>query len=251
MARLVDQIAAAARGAVERLFQRQKLRLGLVRQPTGDKRLYISTSKMTLPGLVEVAAREHGIVARRSLIEEVRKVAAGYMNAQEEAAKAAVTRVVGQVVGGVRGLMTPETRKHLRAALANVMTRVEGAVERIVDTEATAARNLAGTQAVTTMATAAGEDDPIVFWIITRDGKACHECVSVHTIDGTTPRLWRLSECSRSFHVRGEDRPSLLGIHPSCRCSGPNYLARGYGFDAGGHLKFVALGHEAMGEQRR
>lgn len=251
MAGIAETLAAAARAAVERIFTKQKLRLGLQRPGRGDKRLTVTVEPvLTLPGLFHRAAREHGAEPRRGGFEEVRRVAAGYLDAQAEVAKAAVTRVVTQVITRAEGLVTDEVRDQLRDALKNVLERLGGAVERIVDTEATAARGLAGMEAIGAVSAAAGVQDPVIFWVIVRDGKVCPECRRLHLWDdGVTPRVWRRSEVSATYHVRGGGTPSFLGLHPHCRCEVTTLLP-GWGFDADGHVKYIAPGHDEYARQR-
>lgn len=250
MATVSEQVAAAAREAVARLFVRSKLRLGVIRPPGGDKRLFLSVDPAyTLPAVYEEAAREHGIVGRRAGLAEVRRTAAGFLEAQKESAQAAVGRVVHRIVDRAGGVLTPKTKKELRGALDMLFTRITAAVDRIVDTEVTAARNYAGDEAIVAMNTAAGVEDPVIFWVISHDNAVCSECVKIHTIDGKVPRLWYLSEASAAYHVRGEDRPSLQNLHPHCRCLRTTLLP-GWGFDASGNVKFVAIGHKEIEKQR-
>jgi hypothetical protein len=248
MATLRDRLRAVAVAAVDRLFVRAKVRAGVVRTPTGDKRLMVSTGPVTLPGLFELTSREHGTAPRPGALEDVRRAAAGYLDAQAAAVKAAAGRLVGQIVSG-EGLMTPKQKKELVGALDRLLTRATAAVDRIVNTEATAVRNLAGLDAIAAMATHGGVDDPNVFWVIVRDGKVCKECVRLHTVDGSRPRVWKLSEVAKTYHERGQNFPSIFGLHPHCRCT-QTYLAPGYGFDSDGFVKFVGIHHDEHKAQR-
>lgn len=250
MARIAEQLAAAAREAVKRLFLKQGLRLGVVKPPRGDKRLLLTVDPAyTLPGLYQAAAREQGVIPAPRALEEIRRVAAGYLNAQEAAAQAAVTRVVTQIVSQVeKKRLTPAVKREIAGALGRVFEKLSGAVERIADTEATAVRNLAGGEAVGAMAAAAGEEDPNVYFVVVRDSKLCKECRSLHLL-GNKPRVWRRSECSRTYHRRGDDHPSELSEHPFCRCT-MVYLARGFGFDDGGNLVWRGVGHDEWAAQR-
>lgn len=251
MADAADRLAAAARAAVGRLFGRAKIRMGLVAAPRGDKRLYVTVDRrFTIPGLYEGAVREGGAVPRASAAEVIRRVAAGYMDSHQEAAQAAVTRVVDGVVRGAKGVMTPEVRGALRDALEGVLTRLTAVVERVANTEATAARNLGSLEAVGQIAAARGDRDPTVYFVVVRDGYLCEECKRLHMLeDGVTPRVWKLSELDRGYHKRGGPAPSVLGLHPNCRCT-QTILLPGYGFGAGGGVRFVAPDHDEYARQR-
>ena len=64
-----------------------------------------------------------------------------------------------------------------------------------------------------------------------------------------SPRLWKLSELSGGYHQRGQDFPSVMLLHPHCRCT-MVMVPPGYGFDKKGHLTFVGLDHNELEKQR-
>lgn len=244
-----EALAAAARAAVDRLFAQAKLRLGVTRAATGARQLVVSANPhLSLPGLYEAAAKEHGTTARAGAVEEVRRSAAGFLEAQKEAAQAAVGRAVHHIARRLEGPLDEDTRAELESAVGSILERTAGAVERVVDTEASAARNLSGVEAASAVSLASGIEDPRVFWWVTHRN-TCKECYAIHTLDGVTPRVWLLSEVSAAYHVRGEDKPSLLGLHPHCECT-QTFLLKGWGFDQRGGLKFIGVGHDELARQR-
>lgn len=217
MASIKERLVGLARDTVERLFIRSRLRLGLIKDDSGDKRIKVELNPLTLPGLFEITARDAGAVPRKASIDDIRRTANGYLGAQEEAAKAAVGRTVTQVVGDHKGPLTPQMKNELKGSLDRIFEKSANAAEKIVDTEATVARNLAGLEAISAINVGAGVEDPVVFWLTSKDDKVCVECIKLHVMpDGITPRLWKLSEVSRGYHSRGDGTPSLLGLHPHC-----------------------------------
>jgi len=236
---------------VDTLFGKAAVRMGLTKTASGSRRITVTTDPAhTIPGLHIAAAKEFGVVLRPRVIEHVRRVAFDYLAGQREAAKAAVTRTVEAVLRGAGGdVHKPATRRALGEALEIITTKLSAAVERIAATEATAARNLGLVEAVAAMSTKAGVEDPVLFFVIVRDGQACKECVSLHMLNKTTPRLWYQSECEAGYHDPRSGRPSLLGEHPHCRCM-PTAMLPGYGFDEAGMVKFVALGWSEIRKQR-
>lgn len=251
MASFATRLANAARAAVDALFLRHRVRLGLVKAPTGDKAIQISVNAQhTLPGFLETAAKEYSVKLRPALVNETKKAATAYLDAQAKAAKAAVGRIVHHLVEAHQEKGPQAVKDEVGKALARVFERVTGAVEKITATEFIAARNLVGSEAITVMNASAGIDDPMVFWVTSKDSKVCSECTSLFLLpDGVTPRVWRMSEVSRTYHVRGEDRPSTLGTHPFCRCDMTTILP-GYGFDSGGYVKYIGPGHNEYERQR-
>jgi hypothetical protein len=97
---------------------------------------------------------------------------------------------------------------------------------------------------------AVGVEDPVVFFVIVRDGNVCKECIRLHMMpDGTTPRLWYLSEVGHGYHKKGEETPKIGGLHPHCRCV-MTTLMPGFGFNEGGFVKYISKDYNAIQEQR-
>ena len=68
--------------------------------------------------------------------------------------------------------------------------------------------------------------------------------------DRKTPRLWKLSEVGSDYHKKGDSEPKFAGLHPNCRCK-LTYLAKGFGFDAAGEVKYIAPDHDEFKVQRK
>ncbi len=248
---IVDRVAAAARAAVTRLFLKTSVRMGLMTGPKGEKRVYVQVDpRTTIPGLYEASVRAHGGTPKLTQAATVRKIAGTYLESQKEAALAAVTRTVHGIFGGFAESPNPaDVRDALKTSLTRIMDKLQPAIERIANTEATAARNLGGVEAIRQMAKSAGTDDPLVYFVIIRDGEACDECQDLHMLDAITPKVWKLSECESGYHERGSGRPSQLGEHPHCRCT-MVYLAPGWGFNASGFAAPMPVGHDEYAKQR-
>lgn len=245
-----------ARDIISRLFLKTRIRMGLTVTPRGDRRLTVEANpRLSVVSLYEAAVRAGGGIPRLTRLAHLRRVASGYLEAQKEAAVAAVSRVVGGVVGAAdltsRVVLPDQVRKDLIVGLDTVLQRLRPAVERIVSTEAVAARNFGDLEIVQRQGQQAGVADPATFFVVVRDGQLCGECRRVHLMpDGITPRVWRQSEISGSYHRRGEDRPSAFGMHPNCRCR-PRALLPNYGFDERGMLTYVGPGHDELARQRK
>src|SRR5208337_1837035 len=118
-------------------------------------------------------------------------------------------------------------------------------MERNAASEATKARNLGSLMDITKQAAEIGDKDPTVYFVVIRDNVTCQECIRVHLMPNGNPRLWKLSELSGGYHKRGEDFPSVLLLHPHCRCT-MVMAPQGYGFDKKGHLTFIGLDHNEL-----
>jgi hypothetical protein len=68
--------------------------------------------------------------------------------------------------------------------------------------------------------------------------------------DKITPRLYRLSELNAGYFKRGDSVPSILGMHPRCKCT-PFNVPSDFGFDTKGHITFISFGHSELEKQRK
>lgn len=133
--------------------------------------------------------------------------------------------------------------------ISQEMVKAKSHLQLIAEADTTKTRNMGYAMDIADKSQKQGIEDPTVFFIIVRDGKACKECVRLHMMpNNVTPRVWKMSELSMGYHKRGEDRPSGCGEHPFCRCS-LSQLAPGWGFK-NGFVSFISLDYDEYKEQR-
>lgn len=250
MAGLSKEAVARIHQAVDGVFDRVKATVlgpGFVRQ-RGDKNIFVGhRPEFSIPGLYRQAAIEEATRPAEKVAHSLGKVAGSYIDAERERTKAQVTKAVQDWLR--RGSAT-DLETVLGGELGGLFARAVKSVNKIVDTEATTARNMGTLEGITKVNASAGVEDPVVFFITVRDNLLCKECRRVHLMpDGVTPRVWRMSELSFKYHKVGEDAPSVGGLHPHCRCTLVT-LMPGFGFDSSGRIKYVALGHDEFARQR-
>ncbi len=240
--------------AVETLFRRTKERLlGRRYEPkkiTVEYKAPQFRHDLSLPGIFDAASAAEGMKPNEAFKESLVRVAESYLDAHEQMTKA-------RIVAEVQNFLTEAEAKGvdtdvptvLGGKLYDVMTKVTTDVKRIVETESTRARNMGTMDAIIKVAALSGTSDPAVFFVVVRDSLRCDECTRLHLLeDQVTPRVYRLSEVSHSYHKRGDPMPSAGGLHPHCRCT-MVYLSKGYGFEAG-RVKFISLDHDEFARQR-
>jgi hypothetical protein len=236
--------------AIDELFARAKAKL-LGKDYGTAKRVSISTSDdATLPGLYGAAAKAAGAAPDADVANTIRSITGNYLDAQLAAAKAKVVNDVATVLQDAerQGVAT-DVSAVLGGRLAETWGGITAGVRRIAETETTTGRNLGLLEGINKLAALNNVEDPVVFWVIVRDAHVCDECVSLHMLtDGITPRVWKLSEVAGGYHKRGDGVPSVRGLHPHCRCM-LTTLMPGYGFDGGGHVKFVSSDHDEYARQ--
>jgi hypothetical protein len=108
------------------------------------------------------------------------------------------------------------SQEEVQSVLDEEFKKAGSHLKLIAESESTKFRNLGTAMDITKVASSIGDDDPTVFFIMVRDNVTCRECIKIHTVDGITPRLFKLSQLKSGYHKRGEDSPSFFGLHPHC-----------------------------------
>lgn len=239
---------------IDDLYNRAKARL--LGPGALPKRIDIRVSyirDLSLPGVFEAGAREEGAVPSIETLEALLRIAAGFVDASRERAKARVINAINSFINesAARGGATPdEIQTVLGGQLQDVWGEVTNNIHSIVDTEAQKVRNTSILDGIVLANAEAGIADPTVYFVVVRDKDLCDECKRLHLMeDGKTPRLWKLSQLGHGYHKKADDNPKLGGLHPHCRCVLCTLLP-GYGFDKLGKVTYKKLGFDAYADQQ-
>lgn len=234
---------------VDKLFDRAAARyLGPAAM---DKRIYVGfKNELSLPGIFMAAAREEGAVPDKKIIEALTRNASTYLDAYRASTKAQVVKKVQSFlqqaeIGGVK----TDLKTVLGGELTDVWGKATSEVKRMVDTEASNARNMGTLEGILAVNASEGIEDPVIYFVVVRDQYLCDECKRLHLLDDeVTPRLWKLSDVGHGYHKKKESNPKIGGLHPHCRCTMVT-LMPGYGFGTDGMVKFVSLDHNEFKKQ--
>lgn len=185
-----------------------------------------------------------------------KEVLRGILNSSHRFIESLKNKTVSNVVESIDALVKESKIQNSHVSSAQVaelistqMESARGHMKLIAEAETTKTRNLAHTMEISGDAKNQGIEDPTVFFIIVRDGKACPECIRLHMLpDGITPKAYKMGDLSMGYHKRGDDRPSACGEHPFCRCS-LSQLSPGWGFK-NGFVSFISLNHDEYAAQR-
>jgi hypothetical protein len=144
--------------------------------------------------------------------------------------------------------MIPENKIDL--IIQEELEKAKSGLEVIVASEGTKTRNLGTIMDISKAAAIDGEDDPIIGFAGINNNRTCGECKRLFLMpDGVTPRLWKLSECSMGYFKKGENVPSVLGLHPHCTHL-PFNVPKDWGFNKSGSITFIGIGHNELKRQR-
>lgn len=252
---LSRETVARIKGAVTALFARARARVLGVR-PVHEIRIGVTHSPLgvredlSIPGLFNASASAEGFRPSAPVRAALVRVAEGYLDAHEKLAQVQVVHAVQSWLADAanKGVAT-DAKTVLGGEIAELMGQVTANVKRIVETEATRARNVGTLDVVTKIAAVSGVADPYVFFAGPNDEHTCEECKRLFFMpDGVTPRVWRLSQVGHAYHKRGDAEPKVGGCHPHCRHT-MVYLAQNYGFEHG-RVTFVAQGHDEHAAQQ-
>lgn len=236
--------------AVDTLFDRAKARY--IGPQSLPKRIYLGfRPEFSLPGIFHNASREERAVPDQKVLAGLLNNASNYLDAYRSSTKAQVVKKVQAFLNEAHAMgVDTDLPTVLGGQLADVWTKTTHDVKRLIDTEATTARNMGTLDGIIGVNASEGIEDPIVYFVVVHDKSLCDECRRLHLMpDETTPRLWYLSEIGHGYHSRGEETPKVSGLHPHCRCTMVT-LMPGYGFGGSGAVKFISLDHDEMKAQR-
>ena len=210
-----------------------------------NKNLFIRiVHDQTIPGLFENAVNEEGGQVDTDMLGNIIEVAQDYLQKYRSEAKAATKRKIQAVLHDVHtGRVKPEDfRNHVEGELVDLFGKVKAGVHAVVASETQLASTMGTKTAIDQISGALGIE-PIFCFVPVRDKAICEECVRIHLLpDGITPRVFKESEISHDYHVRGSDTPSFHELHPHGRCSLSSILP-GFGFDASGRVAWIHPDH--------
>ena len=185
----------------------------------------------------------------RDALRSILSSSHGYIESLKNKTSSNVVEGIDALVKEAKAKGTHVTKEQVNEIFSGEMTKAKGHMKLIAEAETTKTRGMAHTMEIASNGEKFGINDPSLFWVVVRDNVTCVECMKIHMMpDGVTPRVWKLSEISHSYHKRGDDRPSSCSLHPACRCT-PQQLPPGWGFK-NGYISFISLDHDEWKSQR-
>ncbi len=238
---------------VESMFDSLALQLiGNIPKLQNKKTLVISSkSNYGLSNLfVQSMQNKNPNSIEQDVLKSLLNSAHGYVESLKNRTASNVTERVDGLIkeSKMSGQKIEESK--VQEIIAEELEKAKNHMKTIAEAESTKLRNLGTMMDITKVSSALSDQDPTVFFSMVKDNSTCKECLRLHMMpDQVTPRLWKLSELSHSYHKRGNDKPSLFGLHPGCRC-GITYLSKGYSFNKEGKLKYQSENFDAFEDQK-
>lgn len=236
---MFDRIALQFIGDIPRL--RNKKRLIISTEPHfGLSHLFVQSMTNRVPNIVE-----------KDVLKSLLESSNGYIDSLKSKTMASVVERIDGLAREAQMQNRKLSQEEVQIVLDEELTRAKHGLTTIAEAESTKLRNLGAMMQISNVASSIGDEDPTVFFAVIKDATTCKECLRLHLMpDQSTPRLWKLSELKYSYHKRGEQKPSIGGLHPFCRCT-LVYLTDGFGFDKSGKLTFIDSEFDAYSNQRK
>lgn len=226
--------------------------LGLIPKKIKEKVITFSTTNepnMISLFLQALGSKEPNVIEEQTL-KTMLRVSNGYLDALRDRTAAKIMHEIESQVTNASLKNQAASIKKLDSIINKEMGRAGTHLKLIVNAESNKAANTGTALQISKLSSEKGEDDPTVFFIVTIDDVTGPEEFVLHLLsDNKTPRLWKLSEIGSEYHKVGDPNPKLPGLHPNCRCK-LTYLAKGWGFNEAGKVKFISLEHDEFKKQR-
>jgi len=224
--------------------------LGILPTASQQKSIIFKTTRNNLVSLFlqALGTRDPNSLEERTL-KTMLRIANGYMDGLRD-------RTAARVVHDIDSYMKNKSLQNAPIDLDEVNAMIDGELDKAgkhMKLIAAAESNKAINTGVALQISKMGKDkkeDPTVFFVVTHDDVTGPEEYVLHTLpDRVTPRVWKLSEIGSEYHKKGDSNPKFPGLHPNCRCK-LTYLAKGFGFDDAGSVKYIDKNHDEFEAQR-
>lgn len=200
----------------------------------------------SLPSVYRQAARANGGLPNPETEKDLVEVAEAYL----EGAKVRTEARLRNVANTVSSANKAGNEVDLEDLVQEVLDKTGIEVQTTVEAETQRARSMGAFDGLLHVSAKMGIEDPNVIFIVVHDKDLCDECKRLHLLPGgITPRVWKLSQVTHEYHKKGDDRPSMAGEHPHCRCSS-SIVPPGFGFNPDGQLTYKYEGYDEYERQQ-
>lgn len=234
---MFDSIALQFIGDIPKLKNAKKLVISSQRN-LGLSHLFVQAMQNKNPNPIE-----------QDVLKSLLESAFGYIEGLKNRTKSNVSESIDGLIRESKLQGRNPSEQEIQDILDAELNKAKSHMKTIAEAEATKLRNLGTMMDISRVSSNLGDSDPTVFFVIVKDNATCKECLRLHTVNGTIPRLWKFSELKQGYHKRDEDNASAFGLHPHCRCT-LTYLSRGFGFDKIGKLTYIREDYDAHTAQQ-
>lgn len=202
---LFDQMAIQIIGEVPRL-KNKKLAIISMEPHFGLGHLFVQAMQNKTPNLLE-----------QDILSGLLKIADGHIESLKNKTRSNILEAVDAAARTARISKSKLSPSIVEKILGEEMQKARSGMNTIIEAESSKFKNFGKVMTISKMAASVGDDDPTCFFSVRKDNLTCVECKKIHLMpDGVTPRLFKFSDLKQGYHKRGEDTPSICGLHPYC-----------------------------------
>ena len=204
---------------IEGLFDRMAFRL--IGYDFRNKKYAVFTSNGQNMGLSQLFMQAIGERYPNQIEQDAMKKLLGtahdYLDGLKNRTMATVSNEIDSYVIDQQNKGQPVSDLEIQRKLIDGLIKAKSGLNTIAAAETTKIRNVGTAMQISRVAADMGVGDPNISFLTIRDGIRCRECLRVHVLpDKITPRVFKMSQVSSSYHVNGSEYPSLGGLHPHC-----------------------------------
>jgi len=253
---LPQGVIKSIHAVIDAIFDRAKFRF--LGTPVKNKEIRIgvvpraaeSRPDLTLQNAFDMASRSGGLQPDDRVRDSLTTIAASYIDAHRESAKAKVVNAVSSfLIDAAKNGVKTDVETVLGGEIEVLMGKIKSDLQTIVEAETTKARNTGAAVTVSKVSASLGISDPTCAFIGPNDNITCGSCLRLFFLpDKVTPKVYKMSELKSGYTKKGDEFPSLSGAHPRCRHSLTQILP-GFGFRAG-KITWISKDHDEYRHQR-
>ena len=220
--------------------------LGLIPKSKGSRIFFDAEPNSLVSLFLEALDTKSPTKTEEDTLKSILMIADGYVDALKERTKAQVLQDINAYVNDQKRQKKPINLTKVNKIFTEKIDKAKVHFEMIAGQESYKTKNVATALKFTRIGESLGEDDPTVFFVITRDEKTGPYEFILHTLpDKVTPRLWKLSEIQSSYYKPGDQYPSFSGLHPNCFVgnSGVNIFCENKGYV---NIKDIKIGDRVL-----
>lgn len=204
---------------VDRLFDRMGYQmLGNLPKYSNNRNIFVGYEygENMAHLFIKTLGSKYLLPAEEDALKGLLSTASNYVDALKHKTKANLVNDIESFVLDSRKDGIEPSMRQIKKKVNDHLDKAKSHIKLIGEAESTKARNMGKAFQIAKVGVSTGTDDPTVCFIIVKDKVTCQECIRVHTTNGVTPRAFKLSEVSFNYHKKGENFPSVCGLHPHC-----------------------------------
>jgi len=201
-------------------FDKISIRLLGIIPKSNRKRIIFSATKNNLISLFlqSLGTRNPNRIEERTL-KIILGIAGGYVDALKKKTTSNLINQLNAYVNDSIKRNSSISNTKIKNIINEEIKKTTNHLKLITSAESNKAVNFGTALKIKKISKEKGEDDPIVFFVVTIDERNDPETYRLHLLpDRLTPRVYKLSELGTGYHKKGDLWPKIGGTNPNCRC---------------------------------